>query len=129
MAGRKRRHRCEAHHGDGQPCQARAIPGGTVCEKHGGSAPQVRRAAGRNVLLERYAVAWAEIGKHEQGSERWYHAWDRFNAAEQALRQYEGDLELIAAMRAEVRDPSGDPEVVATLLAVARARLDGRPWT
>lgn len=37
--------KCTAHRTDGAPCQSWAIKGGTVCRSHGGSAPQVRRAA------------------------------------------------------------------------------------
>ena len=33
----------------GKPCRAPAIQGGTVCQAHGGSAPQVRNAAARRV--------------------------------------------------------------------------------
>lgn len=42
---------CTAHRTDGQPCQASAIRGGTVCRSHGGSASQVKDAA-RWRLLE-----------------------------------------------------------------------------
>ena len=38
--------RCVAHRkSDGRPCGSFAVHGGVVCTKHGGSAPQVRRAA------------------------------------------------------------------------------------
>lgn len=36
----------------GKQCMMPAIPGGTVCRKHGGSAPQVKAAANRRRLLE-----------------------------------------------------------------------------
>lgn len=36
---------CGARRTNGEPCKAYAIVGGTVCRAHGGSAPQVRRAA------------------------------------------------------------------------------------
>ena len=36
---------CLAHKSNGDPCRARPIAGGTVCRVHGGSAPQVKRAA------------------------------------------------------------------------------------
>lgn len=39
-----RRCRANRKHGRG-PCRRAAINGGTVCPKHGGSAPQVKRAA------------------------------------------------------------------------------------
>ena len=36
---------CKAHKVNGEPCKAYAIKGGTVCRRHGGSAPQVRAKA------------------------------------------------------------------------------------
>ncbi|CAN5513848.1 hypothetical protein BH20ACT21_BH20ACT21_25190 [soil metagenome] len=46
--------RCRARRPrDGQPCQAWAIKGGTVCIKHGGAAKQVRVKAARNVVKEK----------------------------------------------------------------------------
>lgn len=37
--------KCTAHKGDGSPCRAWAITGGSVCVYHGGKAKQVREAA------------------------------------------------------------------------------------
>lgn len=37
--------RCTAHNRQGKPCRQPAVAGATVCRYHGGSAPQVRRAA------------------------------------------------------------------------------------
>ena len=45
--------KCKAHRQDGQPCQAWAIRGATVCRVHGGSAPQVKRKAAENMALVR----------------------------------------------------------------------------
>ena len=45
--------RCSAHRSrDGQPCQAWAVRGGSVCVAHGGAAPQVRLAAQRRLAIE-----------------------------------------------------------------------------
>lgn len=42
--------RCTAHVSNGtRRCRAKAIRGGTVCNKHGGSAPQVKAAARRRL--------------------------------------------------------------------------------
>jgi hypothetical protein len=42
---------CTATRRDGEPCTNYAIKGATVCRKHGGGAPQVRRAAQvRNIM-------------------------------------------------------------------------------
>ena len=52
--------RCTANaKGSQQRCRRAAIPGGTVCAKHGGSSPQVRAAAVRR-LQEREAVLAVE---------------------------------------------------------------------
>lgn len=37
--------KCKAHKKDGAPCGRWPLKGSTVCPKHGGSAPQVRRKA------------------------------------------------------------------------------------
>lgn len=47
--------RCTAHtkaSGGQNRCKRAAIPGGTVCTKHGGGAPQVRNAANRRLQRE-----------------------------------------------------------------------------
>jgi hypothetical protein len=36
---------CSAHSRNGNQCRAKAVKGATVCRMHGGSAPQVKRAA------------------------------------------------------------------------------------
>lgn len=42
--------KCKAHKKDGTPCGRWPIKGGTVCPKHGGSAPQVRRKAVERII-------------------------------------------------------------------------------
>jgi hypothetical protein len=126
---RRKRDPCSAHRRrDGKPCGAKAIPGGTVCEAHGGKAPQVRIAAGRVLRQERVFEAYLELAEHTPGSERWYEAWEQLTTAERELVQYESDLDLLALMQIELADP-GDPETAAWLVGVARDRLAGRPWT
>ena len=43
---------CQANTRAGRPCRANAILGGTVCNKHGGNLPQVKRAAQRRLALQ-----------------------------------------------------------------------------
>ena len=53
--------RCSARRRDGRQCSRRPILGGTVCWTHGGSAPQVRRAADRRLeqaAMARQVEAW-----------------------------------------------------------------------
>lgn len=42
--------KCSARRSDGQPCGASPVRGATVCNKHGGSAPQVKRKAQERLL-------------------------------------------------------------------------------
>lgn len=47
----------------GEQCRAYAMHGTTVCNKHGGSAPQVRRAAQRRLNEEGARKALAKLGE------------------------------------------------------------------
>ena len=53
---------CSARRTDGTPCKNSAIRGGTVCSRHGGSAPQVREKANQR-LLEMVMPAMRELRK------------------------------------------------------------------
>lgn len=53
---------CSATKRNGKPCGLPPIKGGTVCHKHGGSAPQVRAAANRR-LIEMVIPAMKELHK------------------------------------------------------------------
>lgn len=52
--------RCTAHNRQGGQCGRNSIPGGNVCNMHGGKAPQVQIAARRR-LLEAVDPAAAEL--------------------------------------------------------------------
>ena len=54
-----RRADCTARRQDGKPCGSYAVRGGTVCRRHGGSAPQVRAAANRRLA----AMALPAVGR------------------------------------------------------------------
>jgi hypothetical protein len=49
--------RCTAHRRNGDQCRNSAIKGATVCRVHGGSAPQVQRAAAVRLLMAADSVA------------------------------------------------------------------------
>jgi len=55
--------KCSAKRTDGNPCKAPAIRGATVCRVHGGSAPQVKKAAARRVLEALVAPALIQLRK------------------------------------------------------------------
>jgi hypothetical protein len=52
-----KRERCTARRRDGQQCGAPAVPGATVCRRHGGSAPAVRRNAEQLVRLREFRAS------------------------------------------------------------------------
>jgi len=94
VAGRRRHDPCEAHRRDGQPCGAHAIPGGTVCEAHGGGAPQVKIAARHRELqfaLFDAVETWRETGDFEDLC--------KIAPAQRALAEYEAKLKLLAELR------------------------------
>jgi hypothetical protein len=107
MAIREGRQQCEAHRRDGARCQAPAIPGHHVCRVHGGSAPQVRLAARRMWLLERYAAAveaWqADPGIPGQLTSRQLDLLCKASVAQRDLEEFEARLSAIAELRAELR--------------------------
>jgi hypothetical protein len=129
---RKGRDRCTGHRSDGQPCQATAIEGGLVCLTHGGSAPQVRMAARRLVLMERVhdaCLSWEAVHDPDRlpgrmCSLREAGALGRIAIAERELEAHEADMELICVLRAAVRRASLDPGIRRNLLEIARARLE-----
>ncbi|UMG92839.1 hypothetical protein [Nocardioides sp. TF02-7] len=51
---------CSARRTNGEPCRNSAIRGGTVCARHGGSAPQVRAKANQR-LVEMVLPAMREL--------------------------------------------------------------------
>lgn len=54
--------KCSAHTSAGNPCKNNAIRGGTVCHKHGGSAPQVRAKAEQRVAKMKVGDALRKMG-------------------------------------------------------------------
>lgn len=53
---------CRARRTNGEPCKNSAIRGGTVCARHGGSAPQVRAKANQR-LIEMVLPAMKELNR------------------------------------------------------------------
>lgn len=108
-----------------------------MCRRHGGSAPQVKLAAQRTVLLEgRYLayLAWQaehdrsghQIGAGQLMGPRESTAMGALAIAERALEQFDRDVDLIHLLRMELRDPSS-PGARRALLELARDRLERRP--
>lgn len=65
-AARDQRGRCTAHNRDGSRHRLPAIRGATVCRRHGGAAPQVRRRAAERVETQT-ALQWAERELQREG--------------------------------------------------------------
>lgn len=57
--------KCSANNSQGEPCQAWAIEGGTVCNRHGGNLPQVKKKASERI--ERKRVEAEVIKMRERG--------------------------------------------------------------
>jgi hypothetical protein len=51
------RERCSAHRRDGEQCGAPGVKGATVCRRHGGSSPKVRRNAAQLQALREFYVS------------------------------------------------------------------------
>ena len=54
--------KCTARRTNGEPCNAWAIKGGTVCRSHGGSIKHVRDAANRRLAEQEAAKTVATLG-------------------------------------------------------------------
>jgi hypothetical protein len=74
--------RCTARRRNGTPCNNRPIRGGTVCRMHGGSAPQVKRAAQvrLDMAADRAAAVMVRIMEDDAAPTA-----DRIRAAAQVL--------------------------------------------
>jgi hypothetical protein len=97
---RKGRDRCGAARRDGGPCRAPAIPGGLVCRRHGGAAPQVAiRAKHMELLLARY-VAHCDW-QAARGTPGEFDALCRALQAGREVSGYEAKMRLLAELKAE----------------------------
>lgn len=99
---RKGRDQCTAHRRDGEECQAPAIPGGLVCRRHGGAAPQVAIKAAHFELLTAVAAA-NEAFKAARGTPGEFDALCAWSRAKNALDEHEARMEQLRVLRAEAR--------------------------
>lgn len=111
---------CRATSRSGQGCKLDAIPGGTVCRFHGGSAPQVREAARKRILaLVPEAIA-TMVGLLEAGSEA-----TRFRAAADLLdRAGLRPADEVVVTTAEAPNADLDAAIVAALEARGHGVID-----
>lgn len=100
---RKGRDRCTARRRDGEPCGAPAIPGGLVCRRHGGSAPQVAIKAEYEQKQLRAFAAGQEF-TDTQGTNREFDALCRALKAQRELDAYEAKLVQYYDLRDELRE-------------------------
>lgn len=112
--------RCTAHRTrDGQPCEAWAVHGATVCRAHGGAAPQVRAAATERLAVE--AAHRLALPVKTTGSEALQDGLDRFNGqvgflAEQLSAVPEEQL-IWGVVQRRIKQPSapgGTPQIEVT---------------
>jgi hypothetical protein len=96
------REQCTATRRDGQPCEAPAIPGGLVCKRHGGGAPQVKIAAEHRQLQMALWVASADF-EAVRGTPEQFGALCKVTGAERDLDAFETKLRLLREVQAYVR--------------------------
>lgn len=89
---------CCARRRDGQPCGAPAIPGGFVCRRHGGSAPNVKIAAG--LRLRQEAEIQALIKWNQTRS---FDDLCKVTEAQRAVADYQAKLQHLAKLRRLVK--------------------------
>jgi hypothetical protein len=90
---------CGAKCRDGGLCQAPAVPGGFVCSRHGGNAPQVKIKAGHRRLQEALWFAYAEW-QDGRDTPQGFDLLCETSAAERELAEYERKMRLLAELRA-----------------------------
>jgi hypothetical protein len=90
---------CEAKCRDGSPCKAPAVPGGFVCRRHGGNAPQVKIKAEHRRLQEALWFAYADWHGARGTSQR-FELLCKTGTAERQLADYERKMRLLAELRA-----------------------------
>jgi hypothetical protein len=96
------REQCSVMRRDGQPCEAPAIPGGFVCRRHGGNAPQVKIAAQHRHLELAVWMAYADW-QEARGTPQAFDLLCKTTAAERELADYERKMRLLAELRAWVK--------------------------
>jgi hypothetical protein len=106
---RKGRRQCEATTRDGERCQAPAIPGGSVCKRHGGTAAQVRILAALFLLYEARSEA-ADTLTAAMGTPGELQAMVAWSKADNAVKRAERIRELQAELRRRKRDAGQDPQ-------------------
>jgi hypothetical protein len=118
VPGRERHDRCMARRRDGERCEAHAVPGGNVCEAHGGGAPQVRIAARLRELqfaLLDAVETWRETGEFADLC--------KVTAAQRAVEEYEDKLELLSELRRSLAEKRAAAKARPDAAAPAEPRL------
>lgn len=115
--------RCSATNRQGKPCGAYAVPGATVCRMHGGSAPQVRRAAARRLqAVHLEGSIGAMLAELEAD------ALDVSPVAvllEQVARTH-AMVQVLGALVGELESPDGPVALHGESVAVLGRAIDGR---
>lgn len=106
--------RCAATNRQGLRCGRFAMAGTTVCDVHGGKAPQVRRAAERRLATERARSELARLGEPAAPVTDPHGELARICGEAVAL------VDVLRRHVATVEDVAG-PEVAAYLASLARA--------
>lgn len=123
MASRRRKCSAKAKT-TGKRCKAWAITGGTVCVKHGGAAPQVKRKAKRRVADEKARKALYLLGRpreldpHEALLEEVHRTAGHVATLELLIAEFKKVDELVDGTTRTVSTPDGDTVTVQTAVSV-----------
>lgn len=91
--------KCTARRTNGEPCNAWAIKGGTVCRSHGGSIKHVRDAANRRLAEQEAAKTVATLGARLD-----------ITPSEALLEEVQWTAGHVAWLRAKVQDLNRDDD-------------------
>lgn len=98
--------RCKARtKSTGEQCRNQAIPGGTVCSRHGGNARQVRAAAERRVKA-------AEVMAHAERALRRLGEPEAIDPAEALLERVNAKRAEVLWLRTKVEELASDHDLV-----------------
>lgn len=108
----------------GKPCKRRAAPGGTVCEVHGGAAPQVASKADQRAALAQAERIAARVGVILDPEDPYEGAAAAMRQARQLAYRLGAAVDAIGDEDLRYEHEKGGEQVRAELTAYQRAIAD-----